>query len=619
MRQKIDKRMWYFGLGFLALGLLLGWVFFGGEAEAPVTEERAELAHAHGEEGEGTIWTCAMHPQIRMDEPGQCPICGMDLIPLQEGGGATVSVNEIQMTEAAMQLANVQTVAVQQAEPTKELHLPGKVKAEETAVGDITARFPGRIERLHVNFTGQEVKKGQLLASIYSPELITAQKELQVAARLRETNPSFYESAVRKLKLWNISDAQIGRIASGGKLQDNLNIYATQSGTVVAKNVNVGEYVSEGQPLFQVTSLDDLWVLFDAYESDLPWIEVGDEVRFTVPSLPGEVFTSKVTFIDPIINPETRAASVRTEVTNNNGKLKPDMFAQGVLQSELDVAASALMIPRTAVLWTGKRAVVYVKDPAFEQPTFEFREVGLGPEAGDMYVVNSGLKAGEEVVTNGVFQVDAAAQLQGKVSMMNPNADPGVAGGAMAGMPGMDMPGMDMAGTEANLSQTPTSKFVEGDAVDLRDQVPAAFKKQLNDVVDAYLKLKEALVEADEKETAKYSTALLAALNKVDDKLLKGDAKDFWEEKKSFLFQHAKLCKEADTIEGKRENFIFLSQPLIKVVEAFGARQTLYVDFCPMAKGGEGAYWLSETKEIRNPFMAANMRTCGEVKDVIKP
>ncbi|GAB3833254.1 hypothetical protein GCM10028895_52070 [Pontibacter rugosus] len=140
--------------------------------------------------------------------------------------------------------------------------------------------------------------------------------------------------------------------------------------------------MSEGQPLFQVTGLGNLWVLFDAYESDLPWIEVGDEVRFTVPSIPGETFTSKVTFIDPVLNPGTRAASVRTEVNNANGKLKPDMFAQGVLQSELDVAASALMIPRTAVLWTGKRAVVYVKDLSFEQPTFEFREVELGPEAG---------------------------------------------------------------------------------------------------------------------------------------------------------------------------------------------------------------------------------------------
>ncbi|PRY01412.1 Cu(I)/Ag(I) efflux system membrane fusion protein [Pontibacter ummariensis] len=592
MNQKIDKRTWYFGLGFLALGLLLGWLFFGGSEEP--AEEETELAHEHGEDDEGTIWTCAMHPQIRMDEPGLCPICGMELIPVQEGG-AVVSDYEIQMTEEALQLANVQTTVVQQAEPTKEIYLPGKVKAEETAVSDITARFPGRIERLYVNFTGQEVKKGQLLASIYSPELITAQKELLVAARLRETNPSFYESAVRKLKLWNLSDAQIRSIVNSGELQDNFNIYATQSGTVVAKNVNEGEYVSEGQPLFQVTGLDDLWVTFDAYESELPWIEVGDEISFTVQSLPGEVFTSTVTFIDPVINPETRAASVRTEVQNNNGKLKPEMFAQGVLQSDLDLPTSALMIPRTAVLWTGKRAVVYVKDNAFEQPTFEFREVELGPEAGGMYVVNSGLEPGEEIVTNGVFQVDAAAQLQGKVSMMNPKA-------------------AEAADVEANLSQTSTFKYVEGDVADFRAQVPAAFKKQLNDVVDAYLLLKEALVEADEKEIAKYSTALVVALDRVDDKLLKGEAKDFWEEKKAFLFRHAKLSKEADTIEGKRENFIFLSQPLIKIVEAFGARQTLYVDYCPMVD----AYWLSAVEEIRNPFMP-EMLTCGEVKDVIKP
>jgi Cu(I)/Ag(I) efflux system membrane fusion protein len=613
MRQKIDKRFVYFGLGFLVLGLFLGWLFFGGEAERPMAEGQTELAHEHGEEEEGTIWTCAMHPQIRMNEPGKCPICGMDLIPLKEGG-ATVSANEIQMTEAAMKLANVQTVTVQRKAPVKEMYLPGKVKAEETNVTDITARFPGRIERLHVNFTGQEVKRGQILASVYSPELITAQKELLVAARLRDTNPSFYESAVRKLKLWNLSDAQIRNILSSKKIQDKLNIYATQSGTVVGKNVNEGEYVSEGQPLFQVANLNNVWVLFDAYESDLPWIEVGDEIRFTVQSLPGETYTSKVTFIDPVINPGTRAASVRTEVQNPNGKLKPDMFAQGVLESKLDATSNALVIPKTAVLWTGKRAVVYVKDPAIEKPTFEFREVDLGPEAGDVYVVNSGLQAGEEIVANGVFKVDAAAQLQGKVSMMNPNADPGAAGGAMAGMPGMDMPGSDKAP-----SQIKTSKFVEGDVLDLRDQVPAAFRKQLNGVVDAYLLLKEALVKADEKETAKYSSALLDALNKIDDKLLKGDAKAFWEEKKSFLFQHTKLSKEADTIEGKRENFIFLSQPLIKIVEAFGARQTLYVDYCPMANNQKGAYWLSEVEEIRNPFMAANMRTCGEVRDVIKP
>lgn len=211
--------------------------------------------------------------------------------------------------------------------------------------------------------------------------------------------------------------------------------------------------------------------------------------------------------------------------------------------------------------------------------------------------------------------------------MMNPQAgspEGGGGGGAMPGMPGMGMGGdggkdakSDMSGMNMETTQVKTSKFVEGDAVDFSKSAPEAFKKQLNLLLEAYLALKEALVEGNEKETAKASTALLAALEKVDGSSLSGTAKAFWDEKRNFLYRHTKLSKEANTMEGKRENFIYLSQPLIKVVEAFGANQTLYVDFCPMANKGKGAYWLSEVKEIHNPFMPEEVRSCGEVKDVI--
>ena len=604
---RINKNTVYIGLGFLVAGLFLGWLFFGGSPEAEAVNGQgieAEAVHEHGE-GEAEVWTCAMHPQIRQDGPGQCPICGMDLIPVASGG-ETVGQDEIQMTQAAMKVADVQTVTVQQAVPTKEIYLPGKVKADERRVSAVTARFPGRIDKLYVNFTGQEVKKGERLASIYSPELVQAQKELREAVRYKETNPSFYNAAINKLKLWDLTERQIQNILETGKVQYNFDIYSTQSGTVVSKNVNEGDYVNEGQPLLNVANLGKVWVLFDAYERDLPWIEVGDEIRFTVPSKPGEVFTSEVTFIDAVINPATRVASVRTEVANPKGQLKPDMFAQGVLDSTLDEVENALVVPKSAVLWTGKRAVVYVKDPKFEQPTFQYREVVLGPEAGNVYVVAEGLKAGEEVVANGVFKVDAAAQLEGKRSMMNPDASE---------PPMPPMPGMEMGGGEV---QVETAAYVEGDVPDLSNKVPAAFKKQLNIVVETYLALKEGLVEGDEKEVARASSALLAALEKLDGNSLSGEVKAFWDEKRTFLFKHARLSKEADTIDGKRENFIYLSQPLIKVVEAFGANQTLYVDYCPMAQDGNGAYWLSEVEEIRNPFMPEKMSTCGEVKDVIK-
>ena len=604
---KINKKMIYVGLGFLAAGLLLGWLFFGGTSESSATtENQLEEAHAH-EEGESEIWTCSMHPQIRQEEPGNCPICGMELIPVK--ASAAVNDSEIQMSEAAARIADIQTVTVKAGSPTKEIYLTGRVTADERNVSAVTARFPGRIEKLFVNFTGQEVRRGERLASIYSPELVQAQKELLEAVRFKETNPSFLEAAVRKLKQWDLTDTQIQNIKENGKVQYNFDIYSTQSGTVTSRNVSEGDYVGEGQPLFDIANLNKVWVLYDAYESDLAWIKEGDKVTFSVPSMPGQSFSSTVTFIDPVINPQTRVALVRTEVDNPKGKLKPDMFAQGVINSELDNLENALVIPKSSILWTGKRAIVYLRRPEFEEPTFEFREVVLGPEAGDLYVVTKGLEAGDEVVANGVFKVDAAAQLQGKRSMMSPEGGPAMTGHNHGGMEmeeGNDMP-----------EQTKTSKFVQEDVMDMSKDVPKAFKNQLNEVIEAYLELKEGLVRANIDETQESSTELLAALDKLDGNSLSGHAKNFWEEKKAFLFKHTRLCKEATTIEGKRENFIFLSQPLIKIVEAFGANQKLYVNFCPMANNNKGAYWLSNSEEIRNPFFGEAMLTCGEVRSTI--
>lgn len=603
--KNIDKKFLYVGLSFLIVGLFFGWLFFRGASKPDrIAGDGTESIHEHGE-GDVEVWTCSMHPQIRQDGPGQCPICGMDLIPVASGG-ETVGIDEIQMTEAAMKIADIQTITVTRSVPTKEIYMPGKVQADERRVAAVTARFPGRIERLYVNFTGQEVKRGERLASIYSPELVQAQKELLEAVRLKESNPSFYEAVVNKLKLWNLTDAQIQNIVEKGEVKYNFDIYSNQSGTVVSKNINEGDYVNEGQSLFNVANLAKVWVLFDAYENDLPWIDKGDEIKFTVPSMPGEVFASKVTFIDPVINPQTRVASVRTEVNNPKGKLKPGMFAQGILESRLDGAENQLVIPKTSVLWTGKRAVVYVKDPSFEQPTFQYREVVLGPEAGDFYVIAEGLSEGEEVVANGVFKIDAAAQLEGKRSMMNPDAS----AGSIPPMPGMDM-------SEGQV-QIDTEEFVKDNVIDLSDQIPTLFKNQLNKVIDAYLKLKEALVEGNYNKAANNSSDLLAQLEKLDGKSLSGKARTFWDEKRSFLFEHARLSKKADTMEGKRENFVYLSQPLIKIVESFGANKTLYIDYCPMANNNRGAYWLSETEEINNPFMPETMLKCGEVKDVIK-
>ncbi|WP_187770995.1 efflux RND transporter periplasmic adaptor subunit [Cyclobacterium marinum] len=607
---KIEKRSIIIGSILMLTGLLLGWIIFGGSNPEPqkASTEESMAEHDHANE---TTWTCSMHPQIREDGPGQCPICGMDLIPLDDAGGdGADSPYKIEMSEAAIQIGNIQTTIVSNQAPEKTIYLPGKVKADERRVAEITSRFPGRIERLYINFTGQEVYKGQKLASIYSPDLVTAQKELFEAKSFKETNPGFYEAAVNKLKLWDLTEGQINSLLESKEPRYSFDILSPQSGTVLERKVEVGDYLKEGEGLFQISNLGKVWVTFDAYESDLPWIQVGDKIEFTVQSIPGKTFQSKITFIDPVIDRSTRVASVRVEVDNPKGILKPEMFAQGIIKAELPEVENAVTIPKSSILWTGKRAVVYVKDQASDKPIFEFREISLGADAGDYYIVQDGLTAGEEIVANGTFKIDAAAQLQGKVSMMNPEGG----SGSMPGMPGMKMG----EGADMKNKQISTEKFVEGKAYNFREKTPATFRKQLDAAIEAYLSLKNGLIEADEKATAKYSTALFNALQKVDGSKLNGDAKAFWEEKKDFLMQHAKLCKEAPSIAGKRENFIYLSQPMIKLVEAFGpGNEKLYVDYCPMADDNKGAFWLSASKEIQNPFMAEAMRTCGEVKQEI--
>ena len=404
----------------LIIGLLLGWII-SPSGEAPSASETT-VHEDHDHESEAEIWTCSMHPQIRMDHPGKCPICSMDLIPLSsmQSDEETANPNDIVLTESAAKLAEIQTMVIRKGTADKQIYLQGKVQADERNIAEMTARFGGRIEKLFVNFTGQHVRKGEKLATIYSPELVTAQRELLEATKLKDARPSLYKASREKLKLWDLTDEQISSIENAGEPQTYFDILATISGTVMMRHVAVGDYVKTGQQLFQLVNLSQVWVLFDAYESDLPWLRVGDSVKFTVQALPGKSFTGKVSYIDPFLSGNSRVAKVRVVVSNPQQTLKPEMFVNGIVESEKAEKSNELLIPKSAVLWTGKRSVVYVKVPNTENPTFSFREIELGPETGNYYVVASGLNEGEEVAVNGVFKIDAAAQLQGLPSMMNP-------------------------------------------------------------------------------------------------------------------------------------------------------------------------------------------------------
>lgn len=413
-------------------GILLGWIFFH---SSPAKEEK----HDHtAEAAKGEVWTCAMHPQIRMDKPGKCPICAMDLIPLTQSGTAEMDQAAIHLTKEAAQLANVLTSIVSRQNPVKEVRLYGKVQADERLLQNQVSFISGRIEKLLVNFTGEPVRKGQPLALIYSPELVTAQQELLESAKTKQTHPEIYEAAKEKLRQWKLTDSQILTIENSGNVKTTIEVESTTSGIVTARRVNNGDYVGQGSVLYEVSDLSRVWILFDGYESDLPFLKNGDKIDFTIQALPGLTFAGTIKFIDPVIDPVTRVAKVRVEISNPGAKLKPEMFATGLVKANLRELQDKLVIPRSAVLWTGKRSIVYVKQPDSEEPVFKIREIELGPQLGNSYVVLDGLADGEEIVTQSAFSVDAAAQLEGKPSMMNPSG-----GKKATSMPGMVMPGDD--------------------------------------------------------------------------------------------------------------------------------------------------------------------------------
>jgi len=396
----------------IIFGLFLGWLFFH-HASPTQPEKLADVKEAKNQ-----LWTCAMHPQIRMEAPGQCPICGMDLIPVVDNT-AIVNPDAIVMSASALEIANVQTSTVTRQLPVKEIRLYGKIQPDERLIQTLPAHIPGRIDRLFVNYTGEYIRKGQIIAYVYSPELVTAEQELFEALKFKDTNPGIVVAAREKLKQWMLTTDQIAIIEKSRKVKEEIEIQSMVSGTVLNRRVNVGDHVGVGQSMFEVVDLSNVWAMFDAYETDLSWINKGSKVNFTIESMPGKNFSGTVSFIDPIINPVTRIARVRVDVGNESGLFKPEMFATGIIRTQLS-NSKTLVVPKSSVLWTGTRSVVYMKGIDAQNNAFSLHDVNLGPEIGDFYILNGGIKEGDVIVTNGAFAVDAAAQLAGKPSMMNP-------------------------------------------------------------------------------------------------------------------------------------------------------------------------------------------------------
>jgi Cu(I)/Ag(I) efflux system membrane fusion protein len=581
--EKINKSTIILVIVTLSFGLLLGWVLFGGSSIEPEITE-ANIAETQ------TVWTCSMHPQIRSNEVGDCPLCGMDLIPLVEGNTGGVDQMAISMSAVALKLAEVTTSKVSKTTASKTIRVNGKVTVDESSIFTQSSHVAGRVEGLALNFTGEFVKKGQAIASIYSPELVTAQEELLEALKVEDTQPDLVQAAKKKLANWMLTEAQITQIIASKNIVDVVTIEADVSGYVSKKLVNQGDYVQKGSAIYEITNLYNVWVEFDIYESDISLIKKGSPISYTIQAIPAKVFTANISYVDPVINPLTRIAKARVEVKNQELLLKPEMFARGIVTISIGDERNSIVIPKSAVMWTGERSVVYVMQKTSNETSFTMREVVLGQDLGDSYIISSGLKENEIIATNGTFSIDAAAQLAGKSSMMSPTDDR-----------------MGMTQDSEKLANTSVL------AIDTK------IKKVLEKLFDQYFAMSMALSKDG------YDQAKIAGLNmgkvlaEIDNRLFDKDAKTVWLAYSKALGNEIEKVEKLDDIESLRAEYLNISKSMIAIIETFKPIDAaVYLQHCPMANSDKGADWLALDEQINNPYFGSSMLRCGEVTKIIQ-
>lgn len=597
----------------VAVAFALGFLIRGGGG--PPVGETDEI-HVHGEAGV-EWWTCAMHPQIKLREQGQCPICFMDLIPMGTGDSGDVPT-ELKMSPAAMKLADIATSRIRRNPAERTIRLSGKVTTDETREGKIAAWVAGRLERLYVNVTGTSVKEGDPLVELYSPALYAAQEELLQARQqvdqarseaARDAASVTLEAAQEKLRLLGLADHQIEEIEARGTAEDRVIIQSPMTGVVVHKNAVEGVYVGEGSLIYTIADLSSVWVQLDAYERDLFWLERGQGVTFSAEALPGERFEGKVAFIDPVLNEETRTVAVRLNVKNRKSLLKPGMFVRAELQSRIRSGTDVrppLLVPVSAVLRTGKRAVVYVRKPGDGTPVFEGREIEIGARAADYLVVVSGLEEGEEVVVKGNFKIDSAFQITAKPSMMNPEG------------------GVTMTGHENHMHEAQragkASPMIERDAVETLPINPD-FLRALQAVYTDYFKGQEALADDDFKKAQEALSQLDRTVTQLVTRGLSRRALEKWNGIRSSIHSHAQHAHHWPDIGAVRQAFEPISLAILDLVKSFGhaGDHAFFEVFCPMAFDNKGASWLQNHDTVDNPYFGSMMLRCGEVRITYGP
>ena len=384
------------------------------------------------------LYTCSMHPFIIREKPGLCPICGMELIKKIDNSASSEApppadmAAHVSLSPAQRVMANVATVEAKNEILNKEINAVGIVQYDQSRQAKVTAWATGRIDKLYVNSVGAMVSKERPVAELYSPDLVAAQQEYLLAIRSHEqlkgspfpsisqSGDGLVASAKERLKLLGVRGSQIAKLGKSGRPDIRIAIYSPFSGIVIEKMVQQGQYVNTGEVLFNIADLSSVWVEVELYENEFPNIHIGQQVEVRSQSFPEKVFTGRIAFIYPFLDPKTRTLKARVEMRNPDLKLKPDMFVNAIIRVPLE---STIVVPLSAVIDTGKRQVVWVES---SPGMFEPRDVQVGQKNTDNIQILSGINPGDKVAVSGAYLIDSESQLKGNSS-------------EQADMPGMKM------------------------------------------------------------------------------------------------------------------------------------------------------------------------------------
>jgi multidrug efflux pump subunit AcrA (membrane-fusion protein) len=585
-------------VGVVAGPLISRWLNDDGVENIPVALDQDNSDHNHPgptlsaaisqpADEKNEWYVCPMHPWVVQPEPGTCPICSMDLTPLDPERFS----GEIAIDPVVVQNIGIRVKPVIRGDISGTIRSVGTVEVDETRIHDVNLKFDGWVEKTYIDFEGAEVRKGQKLLEIYSPVLYSTQQEFLLLWQNRDEikDEAMLESARKRLHLFDLTDDQIEHLQENGSPQRTVTVYAPVDGFVLEKKVNPGLRVASGNVLYRIADLRKVWIIATVFEHQVQHISLNKKVRVTMPYLPGVEFTGRISYIYPIVEQKTREVRIRIELNNTTSELKPGMYAD--VEIDIGDGQPALLAPREAIINTGERKIAFI---SLGDGRFEPREVQTGRHATDGYVeVTSGIYPNESVVISGQFLLDSESRIRESL---------------------VKMMGGDMA-----VDQKPTLEVISTETL---VDVPESAEDILSAAIDEYLEMQDLLYQNRIDAVAAATNSFSEKLEQLGELENPGGSGTWKEDSNVFeIIQRTEELAVATDLESARIHFGYVGHAFNALLTATGipeskAEEVMGVRCGMFSQAPEGGIWLQRTGDVRNPFFGADsgMSSCSSEK-----